>query len=340
MEGVAPLSAPPVLEPPVLEITRLGVTLPAPTGAFRAAEDISFSIGAGRTLGLVGESGAGKSITAMAIPRLVPAARIEGSIRLDGRELNGLDERAMMSIRGNAIGMVFQEPRQSFNPAFTVGEQIAETLRKHRGLMRRDASVHTVELLRTVGIARAEARASDWPHTFSGGMLQRAMIAMAIACEPRLLIADEPTTALDVTVQAQVLALLKRLQASMGMAMLFVSHDMGIIAEVCDEVVVMYAGQVIERGPVVELFVRPRHPYTAGLLRSVARVPPDGRGLFAIPGSMPVVGRHPSGCRFNPRCAFATDVCRSAPVALRDVGNDVAVRCVRAEQLSLAESGA
>jgi len=330
VESARPLSA-----MSVLEVSGLDVTLHGPDGPFRAAEAVSFAIGRGRTLGLVGESGAGKSITAMAIPRLIAGAGIAGSVRLDGTELTGLDERAMRSIRGHAIGMVFQEPRQSFNPAFTVGEQIAETLRAHRGLARREAFGRTVELLRTVGIVRAEARADDYPHTFSGGMLQRAMIAMAIACEPRLLIADEPTTALDVTVQAQVLALLKRLQASMGMAMLFVSHDMGIIAEVCDDVVVMYAGQVIECGPVVDLFTRPRHPYTAGLLRSVARVAPPDRGLFAIGGSMPVAGRYPAGCRFHPRCPFATDACRSGAVELRAIGADAAARCIRVDEITL-----
>ena len=306
-----------------LEVRDLSITL----GAATVVESVSFSLPAGRTLGLVGESGAGKSLTSMSIPGLLPPeAAVRGSTRLMGRELVGLTNAEFLHVRGKQIGVVFQEPRQSFNPAFTVGEQIAETLRWHEGLGRRAAWARTVELLGLVGIERPAQRAEDYPHAFSGGMLQRAMIAMAIACSPALLIADEPTSALDVTVQAQILRLLRSLQRSLGMAMLFVSHDMGTVAQVCDEVAVMYAGQIVEHSDALALFSRPRHPYTEGLLRSVPDVRARGADLYAIPGAMPLAGRHPAGCRFVPRCPYALDACRAAPDA----------RCIRSAELELA----
>jgi len=305
-----------------LEVRDLGITL----GAASVVEGVCFSVPAGRTLGLVGESGAGKSLTSMAIPGLLPPeARARGSIRLMGRELVGLGHAELLRVRGKQIGVVFQEPRQSFNPAFTVGEQIAETLRWHESLGRRAAHTRAVELLGEVGIDGPSERAHDYPHTFSGGMLQRAMIAMAIACRPALLIADEPTSALDVTVQAQILRLLRRLQKSLGMAMLFVSHDMGTVAQVCDEVAVMYAGQIVEHSDALALFSRPRHPYTEGLLRSVPDVRARGAELYAIAGAMPLPGKHPRGCRFASRCPYAKDACGSAPDA----------RCIRSAELAL-----
>lgn len=325
---------------PVLAVAGLEIALPTANGLIPAVEDVSFTVAPGQTLGLVGESGAGKSLTALSILGLLPDARVSGSIKLGDRELTGLDERAFAQVRGRAVGMIFQEPRQSFNPAFTVGEQIAEPLRRHLRLGRREARLGAAELLRVVGIARSAERLDDYPHTFSGGMLQRAMIAMAIACRPSLLVADEPTTALDVTVQAQVLALLKRLQASMGMAMLFVSHDMGIIAEVCDEVIVMYAGQIIERGPVLAVFQRPRHPYTEGLLRSVASGTPTHSRLHSIPGAMPALGRPPRGCRFRPRCEHSIEACSGTPIELNSIENGQMARCLRASELSLHGSAA
>ena len=321
--------------PPTLAVEGLSILLRGPRGVVPVVEDVSFEIRQGRTLGIVGESGAGKSLTAMAVLGLLPEAEVRGSIRLAGEELVGLDPSRLARVRGKAVGMVFQEPRQSFNPAFTVGEQIAETLRWHEGLGRRAAHTQAVELLRLAGIERAAERAGDYPHTFSGGMLQRAMIAMAIACRPLLLIADEPTTALDVTVQAQILALLKRMQETIGMAMLFVSHDMGLIAEVCDDVAVMYAGQIVERATTVDLFDRPRHPYTEGLLRSVPGIAPHSSDLYGIPGAMPAAGRMPSGCRFHPRCPHAIDACNLAPLTLESITSGQDARCLRARDLAL-----
>jgi oligopeptide/dipeptide ABC transporter ATP-binding protein len=311
-----------------LEVRDLTITL----GGASVVEEVSFDVAAGRTLGLVGESGAGKSLTSMAIPGLLDAigASVRGSIRLAGRELVGLGHAEMLRVRGRQIGVVFQEPRQSFNPAFTVGEQIAETLRWHEGLSRRAAHDRAVELLQLVGIDHPHERAGDYPHAFSGGMLQRAMIAMAISCRPVLLIADEPTSALDVTVQAQILKLLKELQGSLGMAMLFVSHDMGTVAQVCDDVAVMYAGQVVECCDALDLFARPRHPYTEGLLKSVPDVRSRGEDLYSIPGGMPLPGALPAGCRFNPRCPHVVEACRAAPVSLLPVDPGHQARCIRA----------
>jgi peptide/nickel transport system ATP-binding protein len=316
-----------------LEVRNLGIAL----GGVRVVDGVSFDVPAGRTLGIVGESGAGKSLTSMAIPGLLDKseAAVSGSIRLLGQEIVALDAASLLRIRGKQVGVVFQEPRQSFNPAFSVGEQIAETLRWHESLGRRAARERAVELLRMVGIERAEQRIDDYPHEFSGGMLQRGMIAMAIACRPALLIADEPTSALDVTVQAQILSLLKEIQASLGMAMLFVSHDMGTVAQVCDEVAVMYAGQVVERCDVLDLFVHPRHPYTEGLLRSVPDVRARDAELYSIPGAMPLAGVYPQGCRFSPRCPYAVDECRERAIPLSDAGELHLARCIRAPELEL-----
>lgn len=325
------------LTTPVLAVAGLTITLPGHQLPLTLAEDVSFSIAAGQTLGIVGESGAGKSVTAHSVIGLAPAgARISGSIQLGGRELVGMGERSLSRIRGKEVGIVFQEPRQSFNPAFTVGEQIAESLRWHEGTTRREAAKQAVDLLDMVGIAKAAERADDYPHSFSGGMLQRAMIAMAIACKPTLLIADEPTTALDVTVQAQILSLLKHLQRTLGMAMLFVSHDMGVIAEVCESIAVMYAGQVVEHGPAADVLLHARHPYTDALLRSVPDVRRSSRELFAIPGSVPIPGKFPKGCRYQPRCAHARDACGHAPVGMTNAAPAQLVRCIRVGELQLA----
>lgn len=322
--------------PPVLAVEGLGVALPAGNEWIGLVREVSFRIDAGRTLALVGESGAGKSLTAMAIAGLarLQHARVSGSIRLRGHELQGLGESSLRGIRGKDIGVVFQDPRQSFNPAFTVGEQVAEVLRRHARIGRQAARIRVIDLFKLVGIRDAARRYDDYPHTFSGGMLQRAMIAMAIACEPALLIADEPTTALDVTVQAQILGLLKRLQSSLGMAMLYVSHDMGTVAEVSDDVVVMYSGEVIEAAPTQALFGNPRHPYTAGILGSVTRLGPQSGTLRAIPGRIPTAGRPPAGCGFHPRCTYATADCAAAkPRLVQDAGRSV--RCLHADTLSL-----
>jgi oligopeptide/dipeptide ABC transporter ATP-binding protein len=307
----------------------------------RAVDQVSFKIAAGRTVGLVGESGSGKSVTALSILRLVRApGRVEsGQIVFDGRDLLALPERELEKVRGDRIAMIFQEPMTSLNPVLTTGAQVAEPLMLHRNKNRREALQEAVELFRRVGIADPERRVREYPHQMSGGMRQRVMIAMALACRPQLLIADEPTTALDVTIQAQILELLAKLRAELGMALLLITHDLGVVAETCDEVVVMYAGHVVERAPVAELFARPRHPYTAGLLRSVpsfgegergSREALDARGkkrLQEIPGLVPQLDQLPPGCRFQDRCPRVQERCRKEAPPLEVIAPDRLVRC-------------
>jgi len=282
-------------------------------GVARAVDGVSFDVRSGETLGIVGESGCGKTVTSLSILGLLPTppARIHdgSSIRFDGRELVGLGERGMRALRGNEISMIFQEPMSSLNPVYTVGSQIAEALRLHRGLDRKGARTEVVRLLSEVGIAEPDRRVDEYPHQLSGGMRQRVMIAMALSCEPKLLIADEPTTALDVTIQAQILELLAALRRRHGMAVLLITHDLGVVAEVCDRVVVMYAGQVVETGTVHEIFADPRHPYTRGLLDSLPSVDDPGQRLRSIPGTVPNPIAWPEGCRFRDRCERATDGC-------------------------------
>ncbi|WP_247881507.1 ABC transporter ATP-binding protein [Skermanella sp. TT6] len=277
-------------------------------------DGVGFTLNAGSVVGLVGESGCGKSVTAMSILRLLPSppSRVErGSVRFDGTDLLALDEGAMRDMRGNRIGMIFQEPMTSLNPTFTVGWQIDEALRLHTALNRAERHRRCLELLRLVGIGAPERRLAQFPHELSGGLRQRIMIAMALACEPRLLVADEPTTALDVTIQAQILDLLSGLRERLGMAILLITHDLGVVAEHCDEVVVMYAGRVVETAPVRPLFARPRHPYTAGLLDSMPRLD-GGRGVLpTIPGMVPSPGKRPPGCPFADRCPNVLDRCRA-----------------------------
>ncbi|MCW0216502.1 MAG: ABC transporter ATP-binding protein [Pseudonocardia sp.] len=309
---------------PVLEVRGLFVEID--TGDQRAAvlSDVGFSIAPGETLGLVGESGSGKTMTAKAIMGLLPrlTARVTGGeIVLDGVDLLGLSTKQLREIRGDTVAMIFQEPMTSLNPAFTVGDQIAETVRRHRGVSKKAAWARTVEVLSDVGIAAAERRSRSYPHEFSGGMRQRVMIAMALCCEPALLIADEPTTALDVTVQAQVLDLIRHMREALGMAMLFVTHDLGVIADVSDRVVVMYAGQVVEQSGVLDLFRRPAHPYTEALLNSMPGVEAGPRGtLLSIPGQPPAAGDFPVGCRFHQRCGYAAEECTTAGIPLTVVG--------------------
>jgi len=277
-------------------------------------DGVGFTLNPGAVVGLVGESGCGKSVTAMSVMRLLPSppSRVDrGSIRFDGIDLLSLDEDAMRDMRGNRIGMIFQEPMTSLNPTFTVGWQIDEALRLHTSLGRDARYKRCLELLRLVGIGAAERRLKQYPHELSGGLRQRIMIAMALACEPRLLVADEPTTALDVTIQAQILNLLVGLRDRLGMAILLITHDLGVVAEYCDHVVVMYAGRVVEKAPVRPLFARPRHPYTAGLLASMPKL--DGaRGLLpTIPGMVPSPGNRPPGCPFADRCPNVLARCRA-----------------------------
>ncbi len=282
-------------------------------------EDAHFSVRRGTTLGLVGESGSGKTVSALAVMGLLPAkvSQVSGSIRFEGRELTDLSPAGLRRLRGNEMAMIFQEPMTSLNPAYTVGNQIAEQVRTHRGLDRAAAMKVAVEMLDRVEIPNAAARAQDYPHAFSGGMRQRVMIAMALSCSPKLLIADEPTTALDVTTQAQIVDLLHSLQSEEDMAMIFVTHDLGVIADVADEVAVMYAGQIAEQATVADLFARPRHPYTEALLDSIPQLTPKGEPLHAIAGMVPRPDRFPTGCRFAPRCAYAFDACTDGPVPLR-----------------------
>jgi peptide/nickel transport system ATP-binding protein len=279
-------------------------------------DGVSWSLARGEILGIVGESGCGKSMTALSIMGLVPdpPGRVEGSVRLGGRELVGLAESEMRRIRGNAISMIFQEPMTSLDPVMRVGKQIAESLVLHQGLSRGAAHARAVEMLRRVRVPEAERRAEQYPHQLSGGMRQRVMIAMALACQPAVLLADEPTTALDVTIQAQILRLMLDLRREFGTAIVLITHDLGVIAETADRVVVMYAGRKVEEAPVARLFAEPRHPYTVGLLGAVPRVDRAGTGarkaLAEIAGMVPALDREIIGCRFAPRCPIATDLCR------------------------------
>jgi peptide/nickel transport system ATP-binding protein len=318
--------------PALLSIQDLSVEIGAGAGAVRAVDGVSFDVPSGGTLGLVGESGCGKSLTALSILRLLrdPPVRIaSGRILFQDEDLLALPEPALRRLRGNRIAMVFQEPMTSLNPVYTVGAQVGEVVRIHRGADRRAARERAVELLRQVGIPAPEERVDAYPHQLSGGMRQRVMIAMALACDPDLLIADEPTTALDVTIQAQILELLRSLQRSRRMSLLLITHDLGVVAETCDEVVVMYAGRVVERAPVRALFSRPAHPYTAGLLRSIPGFHgAGGRGrLWAIPGMVPSLGALPSGCRFRDRCDRASERCAREDPPLEGKGPGQVAAC-------------
>jgi len=316
-------------------------------------EDATFSVQPGKTLGLVGESGSGKTVSALAVMGLLPAvvSRVGGSIRFEQHELTSLSQAGLRKLRGNEIAMIFQEPMTSLNPAYTVGNQIAEQVRTHRGISRADAWTVAVQMLDRVEIPSAGIRAGDYPHAFSGGMRQRVMIAMALSCSPKLLIADEPTTALDVTTQAQIIELLHGLQREEDMAMIFVTHDLGVIADVADDVVVMYAGQIVEHRTASGLFARPQHPYTEALLHSIPQLTPRGEPLHAIPGMVPRPDDFLAGCRFAPRCSYALDACTAAPVPLRapSLAGEVAdgretgvgavvslARCIRQDELTLS----
>jgi len=302
----------------LLEVRNLQTQFSSDGVSFLAVDDVSFSIAAGKTLGVVGESGCGKSVTALSIMRLVsdpPGRIVGGEILFRGSDLLKLPEPQMREVRGNKVSMVFQEPMTSLNPVFTVGNQIGEAVRLHQRLDRRAARQRSIEMLERVGIPAPKQRVDSYPHELSGGMRQRVMIAMALVCNPDLLIADEPTTALDVTIQAQILDLIQKLQSETRMAVMLITHDLGIVAETCGEVVVMYAGRIVERAPVKALFARPAHPYTAGLLRSIPSLEKVGganganRRLAAIPGAVPDPRRLPSGCRFRDRCNRAIEIC-------------------------------
>jgi peptide/nickel transport system ATP-binding protein len=302
-------------------------------GEVRAVDGVSLELERGRTLGIVGESGCGKSVTALSIMGLVPQppGRIAGGeVLFEGEDLLKVPARRMRDLRGDKLSMIFQEPMTSLNPAFPVGEQVAEVIIRHRKLDARGADAEAVEMLRRVRIPSPERRATDYPHQLSGGMRQRVMIAMALACNPKLLIADEPTTALDVTIQAQILELMRALRAELGTAIILITHDLGVIAELADDVMVMYAGKVVERCAAERLFLEPQHPYTVGLLGSIPRLHLEQERLSAIEGIVPDAAAFPQGCRFHPRCPFAVDKCRAELPPLLPMGDNHYAACWRA----------
>jgi oligopeptide/dipeptide ABC transporter ATP-binding protein len=314
---------------PLLAVDDLRVHLFTNRGVVRAVDGVGFALSAGKSLGIVGESGCGKTMTALSLMRLIPSppARIvSGRIMFDGEDVVALDEPRLRALRGNAMAMIYQDPMTTLNPVFNVGEQIAEAVRLHRQASRAAALARAVEMLELVGIPDPARCAQSYPHQLSGGMRQRAVIAMALACHPKLLIADEPTTALDVTIQAQVLDLMRRLQRELGTAIILITHDLGVIADLVDTVVVMYAGKVVERAPVRQLFAVPRHPYTQGLLRSVPSLETREHRMRTIEGTVPSAYAMPQGCRFHPRCGIARDVCRTdePPLVPDGVGGEAA----------------
>jgi phosphonate C-P lyase system protein PhnK len=299
-------------------------------GRNTVVEGVSFDLAPGEILGVVGESGSGKSVTALSIMRLIPSpGRVTGRIDFAGQDLMALPEPRMREIRGRDIAMIFQEPMTSLNPVFTCGDQVMEALVHHRGLDRAGARAEALKLLKLVEIPSAERRLDDYPHQLSGGMRQRVMIAMALACRPKLLLADEPTTALDATIQAQILDLLRGLQRELGMAVVLITHDLGVVSEVAHRVLVMYAGRVVETSPAAKVFARPLHPYTEGLLASIPRLEGPIERLDAIPGQVPTPDAMPAGCRFAPRCRYAEPACAASPPPLAPRGEGRAAACIR-----------
>jgi peptide/nickel transport system ATP-binding protein len=328
-------------EATVLDVKNLQTVFFTNSGLFRAVDDVSFHVCRGETLAIVGESGCGKSVTALSVMRLVPdppGRIVGGSIMLEGTDLLRLDEDKMREIRGNRISMIFQEPMTSLNPVMRIGDQITEAVRLHRSMTRKEAWDQAVEMLRLVRIPVPERRAHEYPHQLSGGMRQRAMIAMALACRPALLIADEPTTALDVTIQAQILALVLELQKELGMGLILITHDLGVVAQTAQRVIVMYAGRKVEEADVETLFASPRHPYTRGLMASIPAVPSLGGNadarLIEIPGMVPSLTRLPKGCAFAPRCAFAIARCREEYPPLENWGAGHLAACWRADEIA------
>ena len=338
---------------PILEVRDLRTVFFTSAGLFRAVDGVSFAVGRGETLAIVGESGCGKSVTALSIMRLVPdppGRVVGGQVVLDGIDLLGLDEPAMRKIRGDRMSMIFQEPMTSLNPVMTIGRQISEAIRLHRRVGRRQARAQAIEMLRLVRIPVPERRAREYPHQLSGGMRQRAMIAMALACRPALLIADEPTTALDVTIQAQILALVLELQQRLGMALILITHDLAVVAETAQRVIVMYAGRKVEEASVAALFADPRHPYTRGLMASIPVVPAVGAAdpgggaraatrLVEIPGMVPSLTNLPPGCAFAPRCGLADARCHAQYPPLMTVGAEHWAACWRAGETGAVAHG-
>jgi peptide/nickel transport system ATP-binding protein len=330
-------------EQPVLEVKNLKTVFFTNSGLFKAVDDVSFSVRRGETLAIVGESGCGKSVTALSVMRLVPnppGRIVGGEIVLEGNDLLALGEDEMRKIRGNRISMIFQEPMTSLNPVMRIGDQITEALRLHQDISGNQAFKQAVEMLRLVRIPEAERRAREYPHQLSGGMRQRAMIAMALACRPALLIADEPTTALDVTIQAQILALMVDLQKKLGTGLILITHDLGVVAQTAQRVIVMYAGRKVEEASVEALFAKPLHPYTRGLMASIPAVPSsEGKAdvrLVEIPGMVPSLANLPPGCPFAPRCRLAIQRCREESPPLEDFGGKHFAACWRAAEMAEA----
>ncbi len=315
---------------PLLKVRNLKTYFISKNATVKAVDGVDFEVYPGKVLGIVGESGSGKSMTSLSVMRLVPGPQgkiVEGEILLEGKDLLYISEREMRDVRGNRIGMIFQEPMSALNPVLKVGEQIGEVLIRHRKLTKAQAKTQSISLLRSVGFPRAEQIVDEFPHQLSGGMRQRAMIAMAMACEPSLLIADEPTTALDVTIQAQVLDLMRALKDEKGTAILLITHDLGVVAEMADDVVVMYGGQVVESASADEIFDRPTHPYTQALMASIPSIEEEHERLLTIPGTVPSAAHFPQGCRFADRCTLVEDRCREHMPALREVYPGHSVRC-------------
>jgi peptide/nickel transport system ATP-binding protein len=324
----------------ILEISNLKTYFFLDSGQVPAVNGVDFYIREGETLGIVGESGCGKSVTSLSIMRLLehtPGRVVDGSIRFEGTDLLSLSENAMREIRGNEIAMIFQEPMTSLNPVFKIGDQIGEAVRLHLKLDKKQAREHVMNMLKLVGIPRAKEIMDEYPHQLSGGMRQRVMIAMAMSCEPKLLIADEPTTALDVTIQAQILDLMKKLKEEKGTAIMLITHDLGVVAEMCDRVVVMYAGKVVEEADVYEIFENPQHPYTKGLLNSIPKLRQKTDRLESIPGNVPIPANMPIGCKFAPRCSQAMDICWEQDPDLMQIAEGHQCRCFLLYENELAK---
>ena len=313
----------------LLEVKDLHTSFFTDAGEVKAVNGVSFFLDRGKVLGIVGESGSGKSVTAYSIMQILAGTGkiVSGSIKLDGQELVGAGEKVMKTVRGNKISIIFQDPMTSLNPTYTIGRQLMEAILLHTDRNKKEAWDRAVEMLRLVNVNEPEKRMKQYPFEFSGGMRQRVMIAMALACEPDILIADEPTTALDVTIQAQILDLMKKLQKEDQSSILLITHDLGVVAEMCSRVIVMYAGKIVEEAPVKELFASPAHPYTQGLIASVPKLGAGVKVLPSIPGSVPDLASMPTGCRFAPRCKYATDKCRAQEPELKNVGGERRCRC-------------
>lgn len=314
---------------PLLKVSHLKTYFYTENNVIKAVDDVSFQINKGELVGIVGESGSGKSVTSLSIMRLIesPGKIVDGEIVFSGKNLLQLTERDMEQIRGNDLAMVFQEPLTSLNPVLTIGRQISETIRVHQNVSKQEARKRSIELLKLVKIPRPEKIYRSYPHTLSGGMRQRVMIAMALSCDPKLLMADEPTTALDVSIQAQILQLLKQLSQNVGAAVLLITHDLGVIAEMVDRVIVMYGGEIVETADVHTLFDEPKHPYTKGLLKSMLPFNTTEQNLYSIKGHVPQLGQMPRGCKFHPRCEYAMEICRAKEPVLKAVNDSGEVRC-------------